>query len=259
MLPFSGAPWGALSSGCVLNSSVRVIKFGMFLGISMMTQVCDYVLGECRWSLSLGNHDRGPPHPGLLHGKRALFSVVPVPCPSRRDREGEILVWLRCISMPRCFYDVVSFCGSLPRQTEEYFLPRMIQEVTEQVSLGEQNTVFSHVPPSKAGGGPRGQEPWCQSHRTLVAHGSDRPSEGVLPECGGGLESPERCSGPLSSGLAGGVPWGARRVSPATPPPTRLLPAGAGASGSPGEPRSQAWAFLVINSRRTLRGCLCLL
>lgn len=143
------------------------------------------------------------------------------------------------------FYDVVSFCGSLPRQTEEYFLPRMIQEVTEQVSLGERNTVFSHVPPSKAGGGPRGQEPWCQSHRTLVAHGSDRPSEGVLPECGGGLESPERCSGPLSSGLAGGVPWGARRVSPATPPlPPGCFLLGPVPRGAPGSQEARPGPFL---------------
>lgn len=83
------------------------------------------------------------------------------------------------------FYDVVSFRGSLPRQTEEYFLPRMIQEVTTQVSLGEGNAVFSRMPPSKAGGGPRGQEPWCRSHGTLVARGSDQHSEGVLSKWGG--------------------------------------------------------------------------
>lgn len=156
------------------------------------------------------------------------------------------------------FYDVVSFCGSLPRQTEEYFLPRMIQEVTEQVSLGERNAVFSHVPPSKAGGGPRGQEPWCQSHRTLVAHGSDRPSEGVLPE-GGASREPGTVFGSPLLRLSWWCAVGSTESISCHPPPTRLLPAGAGASGSPGEPRSQAWAFLVINSRRTLRGCLCLL
>lgn len=181
--------------------------------------MCDCVLGECRWSLSLGNRDRGPlpPTPAretcpLFGGPRALSFT-----PGQGGRDPG-LASLHLDAALR-FYDVVSFCGSLPRQTEEYFLPRMIQEVTEQVSLGERNAVFSHVPPSKAGGGPRGRSLGVKVTEPSWLVEVIDAARGFCPSGGGARESPGRCSGPLSSGLAGGVPWGARRVSPATPHP----------------------------------------
>lgn len=56
--------------------------------------------------------------------------------------------------------------GFLSRQTEEYFLPRMLQDLTKQVSLGEENSSVRLFLWS----GPWGQDPWGQSHGTTVSH-----------------------------------------------------------------------------------------
>ena len=56
--------------------------------------------------------------------------------------------------------------GFLSRQTEEYFLPRMLQDLTKQVSLGEENSSVRLFLWS----GPWGQDPWGQSHGITVSH-----------------------------------------------------------------------------------------